>query len=789
MQHASLWLIACLGVPILYQAYSDYVFEDAYITYRYARNVAAGIGYAFNSGEHVFGATSPLHTLTLALCGFLGANIPTCAGVISAVGLSAVGLIGGYILRHFKSPNAAMLFALLAISSTTRPYLSWGIETSMLASILLGSLLATLKKRNILAGVLAGLAFLTRYDAGLFAILLFTLMLLRDRKIPWKPGLVASGIVLPWLLFAYWFFGGILPNTLAAKMGDADKWEYLRTSGIVQLTSVWRPLAGDPGSIFALENTDIVQGIVMGLLILLAVGRFMRQELIVILMLFFPLALWAGYSLIGPPVVFTWYLVPGTLSLLLLSFVGAGALVPQTFLRRSRFIVTVPAIVAGLIWLQPFLADHGSRLTSKPGYIGRVVAYKDIGDWLIQHDLADTTVICTEPGYLTYRTGNRAIDAAGLVTEGIFFHGDRSRRTGLPKLVREMQPDFAVVSMPTRFPGYVPVFHSYPHKVLHANAALHEKHYEEFVNEFRSPDSVNAESPPLQHPFSLDIDHTRREEWVQMGGRLLPDAGKRPLRLNGKPFKEDVLRVRASRTGTDTPPFLIDFDRISFRFAATHPRSTLVQLLIKGRVVLERAGTALKDGEGPMRDFELESWPVGHWRGLTGRLRFVHIAGPPTEWIAGDHIHSIVSRDPVLVDDFESTGGYTDLWDSTFGDGPSNLSTFARTHGVEFDYSKGAALSVGLKGEQVMISRPFKIERNLLSLLVFDFGKAKGMGVQLIVEGEVIADFESTESCRLRPITWDVEAFRGREATIKIVDKHPSPDKWLGIDDIHMVDE
>src|SRR5262245_35309826 len=37
--------------------------EDAYITFRYARNLALGNGLVYNPGEKVFGFTSPLWTL------------------------------------------------------------------------------------------------------------------------------------------------------------------------------------------------------------------------------------------------------------------------------------------------------------------------------------------------------------------------------------------------------------------------------------------------------------------------------------------------------------------------------------------------------------------------------------------------------------------------------------------------------------------------------------------------------------------------------------------------------
>ncbi|MEP7359846.1 MAG: hypothetical protein ABI847_21525, partial [Anaerolineales bacterium] len=41
--------------------------DDAYITFRYARNIASGVGFVYNAGERVLGTTTPAYALFLAL--------------------------------------------------------------------------------------------------------------------------------------------------------------------------------------------------------------------------------------------------------------------------------------------------------------------------------------------------------------------------------------------------------------------------------------------------------------------------------------------------------------------------------------------------------------------------------------------------------------------------------------------------------------------------------------------------------------------------------------------------
>ncbi|MEK7327184.1 MAG: hypothetical protein AAB217_18220, partial [Chloroflexota bacterium] len=40
--------------------------DDAYITFRYARNQVNGLGFVYNHGDRVMGTTTPLYTLLMA---------------------------------------------------------------------------------------------------------------------------------------------------------------------------------------------------------------------------------------------------------------------------------------------------------------------------------------------------------------------------------------------------------------------------------------------------------------------------------------------------------------------------------------------------------------------------------------------------------------------------------------------------------------------------------------------------------------------------------------------------
>ena len=67
-------------------------FDDTYITFRYALNLASGFGFVYNIGERVLGTTTPLWTVVLALMQAahipmeLGALVlPLCLDVVTAL--------------------------------------------------------------------------------------------------------------------------------------------------------------------------------------------------------------------------------------------------------------------------------------------------------------------------------------------------------------------------------------------------------------------------------------------------------------------------------------------------------------------------------------------------------------------------------------------------------------------------------------------------------------------------------------------------------------------------------
>ena len=77
LQRLLLWTLVCTSIAIVVRiVVGPLIIDDAYIFFRYARNLLQGHGPVFNPGERVLGISSPSYLLVLTIIG-LTTVIPT----------------------------------------------------------------------------------------------------------------------------------------------------------------------------------------------------------------------------------------------------------------------------------------------------------------------------------------------------------------------------------------------------------------------------------------------------------------------------------------------------------------------------------------------------------------------------------------------------------------------------------------------------------------------------------------------------------------------------------------
>ena len=328
------------GALAAFGAFRWYVFEDAYITFRYAANLADGHGFAFNPGEAVLGTSTPAWTLLLALARRLGADIPTVAAVLATLSVAASAWCGARILARLGHPHAGVVYAAALACGVFALHPLSTMETGFYCLLLHVGALCLLARRELPLGLCIGLACLTRYDGVVFAVLALALLWFDTRRVPWKGALLAAALLLPWLLYAQSTFGSVLPNTYHAKSGSqSSALAYLCASLPLFLESSYFPtLCDEP--LVAVRALFLPAA--LACLPLLLLLRPLRAEPLRLVLVLQPALLWLGYAVIGPDPMHWWHVVPAACLALLALLWSWGELlarfVPARLARGSALV-------------------------------------------------------------------------------------------------------------------------------------------------------------------------------------------------------------------------------------------------------------------------------------------------------------------------------------------------------------------------------------------------------------------------------------------------------------------
>lgn len=274
-------IAACLALLLWHIRLYWFMSDDAYIAFRYARNLSEGFGLVFNPGfERVEGYTCFLWVALLA--GFDAAGLPphVVANWISAA-LGVALWIGVFVYcARTLAPGARpwLLVVPALFLASNRSYAMWstgGLETKLYEVLIVsGVLLAAHEARGERgrwwpSALLFALASLTRPDALLIAFMVFTARAiheLKQRKLHVAAvGIGASvylAIVGAHFAFRLAYYGEWLPNTYYAKL-DAQSWwdlglTYLAAFALEYAMWLWLPLIAIGAFAFIREGRSIV---------------------------------------------------------------------------------------------------------------------------------------------------------------------------------------------------------------------------------------------------------------------------------------------------------------------------------------------------------------------------------------------------------------------------------------------------------------------------------------------------------------------------------------------------
>ncbi|HJQ99541.1 MAG TPA: tetratricopeptide repeat protein [Candidatus Polarisedimenticolaceae bacterium] len=257
-----LTILALAGTLLLLLAHVflyRFLCDDAFISFRYARNLAQGHGLVFNPGhERVEGYTNFLWVVVLAAADRVGIAPEHAAPALSillTVGLWA--LVARASMRIVPGPFALFPPAALALTRSVAVWSTSGLETRLFEVLVVGAVLRLVEEverpdARPWAALLFALAALTRPDGLLIAVASMGLAgawRLSRRAWSWRHAIssasVFAGLVGAHFAFRFLYYGAWLPNTYYAKIGGRSWWgmgtAYLGSFAVEYAVVLWLP--------------------------------------------------------------------------------------------------------------------------------------------------------------------------------------------------------------------------------------------------------------------------------------------------------------------------------------------------------------------------------------------------------------------------------------------------------------------------------------------------------------------------------------------------------------------
>jgi len=247
--------------------YFRFRIDDAYITYRYARNLAAGVGPVWNPGERVEGYTSFLWMVLLAALHRVGIDIGVAATILSSASVLALVVLTWRVWRRL-APDAdgdgmydvalGGVALLVAANSSTAQWGMSGLETPLAAALIMALVLTYQRESRVpgvpLSALVLTAAVMTRpemiFMAAVAGAFFFDQAITDSRAARWRHFAAFCAVFLAltgtWFLWRWSYYGYVFPNTYYVKVGPADLmiergwwyvndywWSYLVAPGLV----------------------------------------------------------------------------------------------------------------------------------------------------------------------------------------------------------------------------------------------------------------------------------------------------------------------------------------------------------------------------------------------------------------------------------------------------------------------------------------------------------------------------------------------------------------------------
>lgn len=425
---------------IVFWAYTGRYWEDSLITCLHSENMASGLGLT-----HVRPGEPPLHGFTSplsVLVPLIGDLIHVGFGIeflklvsIPASALTVLYLMGICIHPSVKSPLPLAVVA-MGYAAVEHHQILWGMagmETQLAVLILVMSIYYTMALDAIPLGISLGLCMLVRPDYAFWTIISGMYVFFRKPRALPSVVAVALAVYLPWIVFTTLYYGSPVPNTVIAKglgyqmwyTGKELTWDFIQNNTCQILSErlyiYLGPVFAGHGLTFQLYGFDgpdnpIANAMfgcaVIGVLVIVLKREWSLWPLVAVAVSY------SVYYVYLVPVIFGWYKVPYTITMLLLSLRGLqwglDWIKNHAYKYRAQCCFAV-AYLALFICVLPFTFHTERMIQSEVENKVR----KQIGLYLKEHMKPDEAVACEPLGYVGYYSRGNVYDWPGLASRKV----------------------------------------------------------------------------------------------------------------------------------------------------------------------------------------------------------------------------------------------------------------------------------------------------------------------------------------------------------------------------------
>ena len=425
-------VIVCGGI---YLFFKDWGYDDPFITFRYARNIASNAGFVYNSGERILSTTTPLYAIILTGAAVSGIKIPAAANLLSGLFI-VLGALALWDLGRSWNSFGVRLTGLLLYPTFPLILSTISSETPIYLAFILGAFAFYARGRYNLTGLAAALATLLRPDGILVAGVLGAHFLVsRRQKIPWSALSLFLVVTGAWVIFAWSYFGSPLPVTLAAKQLQNS----LEVSQDFAHGSI-RVISWYSGNWhYRIEAALALPGLVWGIL----------KNRLWLLLLGWTALYFLAYSILGVSSYFWYYapLVPGFVAAIGLGVDGAIQIgtkfIGGSINNRSKILTVALTTTVCVIGIQQLVTLVEISKNIDP----RMQIYRAVGEWLNNNTAPDATIGTLEVGIIGFFAEREMIDFAGLIQPDIAaqLRNAENYETAAFWAATHYQPDYLVL--------------------------------------------------------------------------------------------------------------------------------------------------------------------------------------------------------------------------------------------------------------------------------------------------------------------------------------------------------